>query len=58
MLNLYVFLNELNLDSGYRHIIPIYKDKVNDTDWSNYGQITLKGCLGRSFTSILNERLT
>ena len=39
-------------------IRPIYKKKGQQTDPNNYRPITLLSCLGKLFTSILNERLT
>lgn len=38
-------------------IIPIYKNKGNNTDPSIYEPITLINCLGKSFTFILNENM-
>lgn len=40
------------------HIIPIYKKKGSPDDPSNYRGITLLSCLGKLFTSVLNDRLT
>ncbi|MCW4343354.1 MAG: reverse transcriptase family protein, partial [Candidatus Thiodiazotropha endolucinida] len=39
------------------NIIPIYKQKGDQTDPSNYRPITLLSCLGKLFTRILNDRL-
>jgi len=36
----------------------VYKNKGNNLDPDNFGAITLISCLGKLFTSILNERLT
>ena len=38
-------------------IITIYKQKGDPTDPVNYRPITLLSCLGKLFTSILNNRL-
>ena len=39
-------------------IAPIFKNKENNTDPSNYRGITLLSCLGKAFTTIVNNRLT
>lgn len=58
-------ISNLILDTG---IIPenwtldmnklVYKDTGNSTDLDNFSAITLICCLGKLFSSILNERLT
>ena len=39
-------------------IIPIFKNKGEDTNPDNYRGITLLSCLGKLFTSILNHRIS
>jgi hypothetical protein len=64
MSNFYVILFNKIFDSGVMHsqwafgnIIPLYKNKGDSVDPNNYRPITLISCLGKLFTSILNNRL-
>ena len=61
LLNLFniVFQNEeVPSDWGIGLIKPIYKNKGNINDPTNYRGITLLSCVGKLFTSILNARLS
>ena len=39
-------------------IIPIFKNKGDQNDPSDYRPITILSCLGKLFTSVLNRKLT
>ena len=62
---IYVRLFNLILCSGFvpkewliEMIKPLYKNKGDKHNADNYRGITLLSCLGKLFTSVLNERLT
>ena len=64
MIDIYVQLFNLVFDSGILpeewligHMIPVYKNKGDKMNPKNYRPITLLSCLGKVFTSILNDRL-
>ena len=64
MMKCYVGLFNKILDSGVFPetwsiglIIPLYKKKGDRKDSNNYRGITLLSCVGKLFTTILNERL-
>ena len=61
---LYVKLFNKILDSGVFPtewltgvIVPLYKNKGEANDTNNYRGITLLSCMGKLFTSVLNDRL-
>jgi hypothetical protein len=65
MIPLYIRLFNLILDSGQLPdpwlvgtIKPIYKRKGPSVNPENYRPITILSCLGKLFTSILNDRIT
>jgi len=64
MLPIYKSLFNLILDTGVipecwsmGFILPIFKGKGSHTEPNNYRPITILSCLGKLFTSVLNERL-
>ena len=64
MIRCYVGLFNKILDTGVYPeawtvglIIPIYKKKGDIMDSNNYRGVTLLSCIGKLFTSVLNERL-
>ena len=65
MLSSYVKIFNIILNSGeipnewlLGNIIPIYKRKGAQNDPRNYRPITILSCVGKLFTSLLNNRLT
>ena len=63
-ISLYTKLFNIILDTGIvpdawtaGYLIPIYKGKGPLNDPSNYRPITILSCLGKLFTSVLNNRL-
>ena len=64
MIDIYVHIFNLIFDTGILpeawligNVIPIFKDKGSKSDPKNYRPITLLSCIGKIFTSILNDRL-
>ena len=45
-------------DWSIGHIIPLYKKKGSVDNVDNYRGITILSCLGKTFTAVLNTRLT
>ena len=65
MLPIYETLFNFVFDSGIvpsswllGNINPLYKNKSDSSDPSNFRPITVLSCFGKLFTAILNERLT
>ena len=40
------------------YIIPVFKNKGDPTDASNYRPISILSCMGKLFTSVLKNRIT
>jgi hypothetical protein len=64
MSNIYVKLFNIIFDNGCipelwlsGNIIPLYKNKGDKLDPSNFRPITIISCFGKLFTSLLNTRL-
>ena len=64
MLSVFTTLFNLVLESGFipkswtcGFFKPIYKNKGSVADANNYRGITILSCLGKLFTSVLNNRL-
>ena len=64
MPEIYLHLFNLVFDTGLLpepwsigKIIPIYKQKGQTTDPSNYRPIALLSCMGKLFTAVINNRL-
>ncbi|KAK3099742.1 hypothetical protein FSP39_008878 [Pinctada imbricata] len=64
MIEVFIQLFNVILDTGKMpdvwlsgNIIPIFKNKGSKSEAKNYRPITIVSCLGKLFTSILNDRL-
>ena len=65
MIDIYVYLFNLIFDTGivpeswlFGNVLPIFKNKGSKMEPTNYRPIRLLSCIGKIFTSILNDRLS